>query len=261
MNDYQEIIIGEFLLEKTYNTLNAGKKLREFIKKIDPNLSTDLVFNYNRVRHNLNKTYAFCLTEEMANDKYGRLSIWRAYVPKNGVALILNIETFIKETNKTRAFTMPMFYYDLDEFAEKFEVFANNLEEYLNKVNNIDEFEESKFLHNKFLITVLSLKHKGFEEEKEWRILYNDEIYPADNFVKEKIEILNGVPRIVKILNFEALNDDTYYTKLNDVLHKIIIGPSDNPKQLQEIFIKKLVENGVNNAESKVIISEIPVRI
>lgn len=73
--------------------------------------------------------------------------------------------------------------------------------------------------------------------------------------------MVNGIPRIVYVLNFEQLNDFGYSTNLNNILYKIIIGPSDNPKQLQEIFIKKLKENGVTNAESKVVISEIPVRI
>lgn len=113
------------------------------------------------------------------------------------------------------------------------------------------------------MVSVLSLKHKGFEEEKEWQILYNDAIYTKDNIIKEEVKEIHGVPRIIKILNFESLNDKNsdYSTKLNDILYKIIIGPSDNPKHLQEIFIKKLADNCVTNAESKVVISEIPVRI
>ena len=131
----------------------------------------------------------------------------------------------------------------------------------MNELQIIDKFEILKFLHNKFLVTVLSLKHKGFEEEKEWRILYNDKIYPSDGVAEERIEIIKGMPRIIKVINFEKLNEFGYSTKLNDILYKIIIGPSDNPIQLQEIFIKKLTENGVVDAEKKVVISEIPIRI
>ena len=72
-----------------------------------------------------------------------------------------------------------------------------------------------------------------------------------------------GASEIYKILNFDSLNDEKtgYSTKLNDILYKIIIGPSDNPEQLRDIFIKKLDENDVGDAEKKVVISEIPVRI
>ena len=261
MNDYSEIGIGIGLLAKTFNELDAGLALKNIIKAIDPVIGEDLVYNYNKVHNNLYRTYVFCLTEEKAGDKYGRLSMWRAYAPKNGVALILNTDPFIKESSRTRAFTIPMFYYDIDEFAEKFKVLTDNLKLHMNELQIIDKFEILKFLHNKFLVTVLSLKHKGFEEEKEWRILYNDKIYPSDGVVEERIEIIKGMPRIIKVINFEKLNEFGYSTKLNDILYKIIIGPSDNPIQLQEIFIKKLTENGVVDAEKKVVISEIPIRI
>lgn len=153
-----------------------------------------------------------------------------------------------------------MFYYEHEEFQNKFKNFVDEVE------NNFEIFKKSTkeevldFFYRKFLISVLSLKHKGFEEEKEWRILCNAIIYIKDNVIKEDIKEIRGVPRIIKILNFDSLNDENsgYSTKLNDILYKIIVGPSDNPG---DIFIKKLNENGVVDADKKVIVSEIPVRI
>ena len=264
MNDYREVELGKNLLARTFNKTDEGNRLKDILNQISEKLSEELIIRYNSIFNGLDRTYAFCLTEHKKDyDKYGKLSMWRAYAPKNGIALILNIAPFIKECSKTTAFTIPMFYYEYEEFQNKFKNFVDKAQNNLDIFNNITKEEVLDFFYRKFLVSVLSLKHKGFEEEKEWRILYNDAIYTKDNIIKEEVKEIHGVPRIIKILNFESLNDKNsdYSTKLNDILYKIIIGPSDNPKHLQEIFIKKLADNCVTNAESKVIISEIPVRI
>lgn len=264
MNDYREVELGKNLLARTFNKTDEGNRLKDILNQISEKLSEELIIRYNSIFNGLDRTYAFCLTEHKKDyDKYGKLSMWRAYAPKNGIALILNIAPFIKECSKTTAFTIPMFYYEYEEFQNKFKNFVDKVQNNLDIFNNITKEEVLDFFYRKFLVSVLSLKHKGFEEEKEWRILYNDAIYTKDNIIKEEVKEIHGVPRIIKILNFESLNDKNsdYSTKLNDILYKIIIGPSDNPKHLQEIFIKKLADNCVTNAESKVIISEIPVRI
>lgn len=262
MNDYREVELGKNLLAKTFNKTDEGKRLKNILSEIDKDLSKNLIVRYNKIVDDLDNTYAFCLTEHKKDyDKYGKLSMWRAYAPKNGIAIILNLEPFIEEARKTSAFTIPMFYYDYEEFADKFKEFVDKIEENIDLFKTITTEEALEFLYRKFLVSVLSLKHKGFEEEKECRILYNNIVYIPDELVIEKFEMVNGIPRIVYVLNFEQLNDFGYSTNLNNILYKIIIGPSDNPKQLQEIFIKKLKENGVTNAESKVVISEIPVRI
>lgn len=264
MNDYREVELGKNLLARTFNKTDEGNRLKDILNQISEKLSEELIIRYNSIFNGLDRTYAFCLTEHKKDyDKYGKLSMWRAYAPKNGIALILNIAPFIKECSKTTAFTIPMFYYEYEEFQNKFKNFVDKAQNNLDIFNNITKEEVLDFFYRKFLVSVLSLKHKGFEEEKEWRILYNDVIYTKDSIIKEEVKEIHGVPRIIKILNFESLNDKNsdYSTKLNDILYKIIIGPSYNPKQLQEIFIKKLADNCVTNAESKVVISEIPVRI
>lgn len=264
MNDYQEVITGKNLLAKTFNETEEGKRLKSILNQISDKLAEELIVRYNTTFNTLDKTYAFCLTEHKKDyDKYGRLSMWRAYAPKNGVALVLNIEPFIGDTNKTKACTLPMFYYDYDEFQNKFKNFVDKIDDNLNIFKNFPKQNILNYFYIKFLVSVLSLKHKGFKEEKEWRILCNEFIYGKDTVIDEDIKNVMGVPRIIKTLNFDSLNDENsgYSTKLNDILYKIIIGPSDNPEQLRDIFIKKLDENDVVDAEKKVVISEIPVRI
>ncbi len=51
-----------------------------------------------------------------------------------------------------------------------------------------------------------------------------------------------------------------YGTDLNQLIHSVIIGPTDYPLQQQEIFINMLAEMGVEDAHERVTLSSIPWR-
>mgnify|MGYP001345930060 FL=1 len=115
-------------------------------------------------------TYALCLTEHLADeDKYGRLSMWRAYASLNGVALVFNRPMFLEEAINTSVITIHMFYFDQKEFRDAVSDFTKRLRDNQSVLKTIPDFPNHVFA--KFLITVLSMKHKGFQEEREWRIL------------------------------------------------------------------------------------------
>ncbi len=42
--------------------------------------------------------------------------MWCAYAVKNGVALVFNIDPFLKKDSEIAAFTMPMYYYEYEKF-------------------------------------------------------------------------------------------------------------------------------------------------
>lgn len=261
MNDYTEVKLGNFLLTDFYNQ-DTGKELRSVLEDISSGCRQDVEPNYNRILSKLRNTYAFCLTEHIEDeDKLGRLSMWRAYAPKNGVAIVFNSDVFLEAVCNTKAMTIPMFYFDKREFAAAVNEFTDRINREKEKLKNSVDFKEQ--ILDKFLITALSLKHKGFREEREWRILYNDAVsqslYPE--IVKESIELINGVPRIIKKLKFSEICFKNRIFNMNELINKIIIGPDANPEQLKEIFIKTLTKNGVSDADKKVECSNIPIRI
>lgn len=261
MNDYSEIKLGNWLLTNFYNN-HSGKELKDVLEDISAGCIKELEFNYNSILPKLEKTYAFCLTEHsVTEDEFGRLSMWRAYAPNNGVAIVLNADVFLEDVLNTSAMTIPMFYFDNGEFHKAVEDFTNRIDQEKDTLRKEASF--LNYIFNKFLITALSLKHKGFQEEREWRILYNDAF---NNFLKKEIvrgeiEYINGVPRLVKKLKFSDIRFLNKTFHMNDFINRIIIGPSENAELLKEIFIEALNENGVLAADKKVICSNIPVRI
>lgn len=260
MNDYSEIEIGNWLLMDFYKNY-TGIELREIMDEIHKGCTKTLEQYYDRQSSRLMNTYAFCLTEHTKEeDEYGRLSMWRAYGLDNGVALVFNTPMFLEEAANTNVMTIPMFYYDKSEFSNAVAKFTRRLEENRNILKATPHFDNN--IIDKFFITALSLKHKGFEEEREWRVLYNESLYGNchSEIVEEKIEVINGVPRIVKKLNFSKIEYNNHKFNINELIDRIIIGPNSNAEKLREIFVRTLKENGVANADKKVICSEIPLR-
>ena len=89
------------------------------------------------------------------------------------------------------------------------------------------------------------LKHKGFHEEREWRAFYA----PNRNFsrlMESSTEVIGGIPL-----------SDLDLVKLFD---RLIIGPSPYPWVMYQSFVAALTNVGVDDAGSKVIISDIPIR-
>ena len=261
MNDYSEIEIGHRLLTDFYNS-DTREELKRTIEEISPSCSKNIEFNYNNRILDLMNTYALCLTEHIPeDDKYGRLSMWRAYASLNGVALVFNRPMFLEEAINTSIITIPMFYFDQKEFGDAVSDFTKRLRDNQSVLKTIPDFPNRVFA--KFLITVLSMKHKGFQEERESRILCNSSIYmsPPNEILKEKRVEVNGAPRIIKTLNFADVQYKNIKFNMNDLIYKVIIGPSNNAEQLREIFVNALSDNGVKNADDKVICSNIPIRI
>ena len=261
MNDYSEIEIGHQLLLDFYNNA-TGTELKGILEEISTGCTKKLEFNYNNISPKLMNTYALCLTEHLPDeDKYGRLSMWRAYAANNGVALVFNRPMFLEESLNTSAMTIPMFYFDQEKFCDTVHEFTKILNDNKDMLKQASGFNE--YIFKKFLITVLSMKHKGFQEEREWRILCNSSIYmsPPNEILKEKRVEVNGAPRIIKTLNFADVQYKNIKFNMNDLIYKVIIGPSNNAEQLREIFVNALSDNGVKNADDKVICSNIPIRI
>lgn len=261
MNDYSEIEIGHQLLLDFYNNA-TGTELKGVLEEISTGCTKNLEFNYNNISPKLMNTYALCLTEHLPDeDKYGRLSMWRAYAANNGVALVFNRPMFLEESLNTSAMTIPMFYFDQEKFCDAVHEFTKILNDNKDMLKQASGFNE--YIFKKFLITVLSMKHKGFQEEREWRILCNSSIYMSspNEILKEKRVEVNGAPRIIKTLNFADVQYKNIKFNMNDLIYKVIIGPSNNAEQLREIFVNALSDNGVKNADDKVICSNIPIRI
>lgn len=61
-------------------------------------------------------------------------------------------------------------------------------------------------------------------------------------------------------VELEDRNTEKPSTGLNNLLKKIIVGPTENPWVLYEAFVEELERAGVEDAPNKVVVSDIPIR-
>lgn len=263
MNDYQEISYGIDLVEQLFKSAKYSefanalgeKDICERVKKRVLNESKDWKYN----------TYITCISEhEESEDNFGRLSMWRAYGGNTGIAVILKNNIFLSNYNSFDIYTSPVEYLNNKKFHEKFDEIIMNIhreKEFLeNVLNSCDNNLLEDFILDLIRSAILSIKHPGFSEEKEWRIIYKKN---STNLKKLKYSTcsINGIPQLVyKIpLTYKKVSD-TFGISINEVLEKIIIGPTQHAEVIAEALKIELKNANVDNIEEKIICSDIPYR-
>jgi Protein of unknown function (DUF2971) len=214
-----------------------------------------------------NGTFIACVSEhddspERNEDRMGRLSMWRAYGGVSGVAIVMNGDVFHTPvaSDTLKAYTSPVAYLDVNGFDAKFIELIQGI------IKNIDLMKamgvENFFacITHAFRYATLCTKHPGFFEEREWRIIYSPAIEKSD-IITENIESVNGIPqRVCKL----PLNDVPHLgingIELPKLINRIIVGPTLHPFEVSEALVLLLEKAGVQDAASKVFISDIPLR-
>lgn len=256
MNDSSEFDYGfESLWE--YCATNAFK---DILKNISPSLLNSFE-RLSRGRFGVKREAVFlsCLSEHSPEeDAYGRLSMWRAYGGGNGVALVLNSSFLASETAQYGLTTSSVAYLDRGDFSEKFLQFAQRMQESESFLKSLDVNRVAYNLIRAARFSIMATKHPAFREEKEWRIIFENNSQPA-TFINEDIVSINGVPQIVKKL---SLGDDLSRgigVDLGSLLEGILIGPTKYPEQIRLAIVSTLKNAGLEHLIERVRCTNIPL--
>ena len=106
---------------------------------------------------------------------------------------------------------------------------------------------------------VLCLKHEGFREEREWRIIHTPQMWPS-KWVEASIEAISGVPQPVYKIPLDPKSELLRDLELPRLFERLIIGPTSFAASMSEAFTSALTAAGVVDAHMKVVRSEIPIR-
>lgn len=267
MNDYSEVnypyqlfknfFHSESLLRKRFHDALqiAGVDYNSFfIRQLD-----DLA-GFNRFQ-----LFVTCFSEHsIKSDANGKLSMWRGYGKDGGVAFVLNKEIFCSDFSALEPiYTTPVEYLNEEGFRNKIQEFIFSVE---SSKSELEEAIQSGKLNKNILegwisevliYALISIKHPGFSEEKEWRVIcpyQNQKIHGAFRDV-------NGIPQIIKLIPLTT-NDKsgTEGFSISEILDHILIGPTPYAYAEKQAFVQLLTDYGVANATEKVVISNIPYR-
>ena len=262
MNDFSEIQHGINCLYRAWES-PAGKRLQALLDELKTGLRDELAALFDG--HTLDMkvaTYIFSLSEhEDKEDELGRLSMWRAYGGRAGVALVLNNTVFISETNEMNVISSPVFYHDPQSFESWFQGWANNIVGAKDRIRQLAAGDVRDWLFTAFRAFALCTKHLAFSEEREWRVFYSPSHEGTSGWVEQGTEIVNGAPEILMKFN---LKDDPSRgvtgVAPSTLLNRVIIGPCENPLQIRAAIASAMNSAGIGEPLDRMCMSLIPLR-
>lgn len=171
MNDYSEFTFGSECLKSALRS--HGKRFAAALNAVRPSLCEEVLewlhrSDFNHQHH----TYLTSLSEHRPNDLLGLLSMWRAYGgPVAGVALVFNTDYLDIDSNELAAWSSPVLYGET-AFNGAFEKTVENLERNPETLRAVEPDVLRSLAFNALQFAMLSTKHIGFREEREWRIIH-----------------------------------------------------------------------------------------
>lgn len=208
-------------------------------------------------------TYLTCVSEhDDSEDRMGRLSMWRAYGGFSGVAIVINGEVFHTPivTDALKAYVSPVSYQDIAGFEQLFLRIMGRIHIFRDQLLALGEEHFFARICHSFRYATLCTKHPGFSEEKEWRIIYSPAV-DMSSVIKESVESIGGIPQKVCKLPLEEKPElGINGISLPKLINRVIIGPTLYPFDVAEALTILLEKAGVENAASKVFVSDIPLR-
>lgn len=258
MNDFSEITYGLGLIQKVFSG-PEGKRFREVVEDIFPgtiNKAGKLLSGWELDWKF--ETYIACVSiHNPEEDRRGRLSMWRAY---GDTALVVNNTPMTATTDLLAVFSIPVLYISEVGLAEHLSNITDAILINRKYLQDLGQDKLVSYIHSMLFRLAIASKHPGFEEEKEWRLYYRptERESPA---MTEEIVVLGGVPQ--KIFKLRLANEPgigLYGANIQSLLERIIIGPTEFPYVSYKAFVAVLDGLEVTDADSKVVVSDIPLR-
>lgn len=261
MDDFMEVEHGIECLQAAYRG-EGGKRFKAALESAYKGISKEIEDLFNGWMPRIETdTYLTCLSEHVdREDTFGRLSMWRAYGEKTGVALVLNNTPFLNPSDALKAYTSPVAYMTDKEVEVELGKIAGVLENNLDFLRAQSRQEIVGYVFNAFKIACLCTKHPGFQEEREWRVVYSPTLEKSDHLIKE-IQVIRGTPQPIYKIPLQNIPEEGLVgVEIPELLDRIIIGPTQYPSAAREAFEDLLSEAGVPDPASRIFVSDIPLR-
>jgi len=262
MNDYREIDYGIQLINSAVQgSARRQDQMKRIAQKLGwgENMIGSILADLNRnERKFTTHTYLACVSEhDYESDAKGRLSMWRAYGRKTGVAFILNPQAVIASTKELALRIAPVEYLTGEQFTRGFDRMMNNVEDHMEELMAGEPAVLLEAFINMMLTSIFSIKNPGFIEEREWRLIYQD---TAGSTLASDIVSVDGIPQVIYKLPWRAVGESGAGLPIADALEQIIIGPSQYADVIEVAFTHCLSELGIADAGKRVVKSNIPLR-
>lgn len=261
MNDFLEVAHGYECLHAARDS-ELGKQFDYNLDTCFPGLAAEVNALFNAWIPGIKlDTYITCVSaHQVSEDSLGRLSMWRAYGGKTGVALVVKSPGIFDTASNSGIFVSPVGYFTPEQFKAQFSRVIHNIGANIDRLRQLGRESLKGYIFTVFRSAVLCTKHPGFAEEQEWRIISSPSMYPSP-LTDVDVEVVRGTPQRVLKLNLRNRPElNITGLDLDEILDQIIIGPCDFPDITYTAFHQLLTDLHIPQPEAIITKSEIPLR-
>jgi hypothetical protein len=220
-------------------------------------------YHFNFLQRGLLGLYVFCMSEHDPNDNDGVLSMWRAYGGAgNGAAIVVRTD-WARDLGNYPLLVQKVRYRTLDqrhqELIALFKKWVRNVRDSKPPLNLLHHaiyrlFEQMKLL-------AISTKHKGFSEEREWRLVYFTE-RDRTNLFEPYLGYHNGPRGMEPKLKFKVKTfpGTDHEWSFDEIVHSIILGPTIANDLSRTAIERMMHKHEMDHLKPRLHSSTIPLR-
>lgn len=263
MNDYNEMRHGLRCVIEAFGT-DTGKAFSAALDACHASLAAELDNKFTAAAPALiEHTYITSVSEHSDDEEaYGRLSMWQSYGSRAGAAIVFNPGPFLRSTDALPIWVSPVAYIGLLGVQTELQKIAEKMHSNLAVLAAVPRDELLEIAFRTLVSLVVSSKHEGFREEREWRIVHLPTLWPAADGRLPLCQIsLSGVPQPIFKIPFVDYPDEGFYgATIPDLINRIIVGPTQYPAASRMAFAQVLGAAGVELSLDRVHCSDVTLR-
>jgi hypothetical protein len=264
MSDYSEVRHGYGILLKIFSESSNRKAFNEALDASAPGAAEEAFKIFDSWWNDISlNTYITSISEhDEKEDQHGRLSMWRAFGGNVArVAIVFSVPLSLLDAGVLNLIFSPVAYLTAGEVQAQFHQVVKNTRENREFLRSVGNQRIVSNVFNMLVAGVTCLKHEGFKEEREWRLIYTPKRWPSP-LIDSSTEVVGGIPQIVYRIPFDgAVSDALSQFDLAHIFDRLIIGPSQYPWSMPEAFVTALKNAGIAESEKRIVLSGIPIRM
>lgn len=263
MNDFSEVEWGKSCLDYTLNNWRVHERFKRVLNVIHEDLYDRIETSLQNEASNLgDKTSLLSLTlHNQSESLTGKLSMWRAYGLSESfenACLVFNTAPFLNRQIAFETVLSPVMYGGKEKFADEFEGLLYRIELLAAELKILPFEIIFSNLKRALDFIVLSTKHPGFHEEKEWRVIHQPSTSrPAPPAIPDPSDPTKQI-HLIPLKN--RPEKGLWGATPDESLERIIIGPTADVSKSQKHYIDLLTRANITHARERVISCEIPLR-
>lgn len=171
-----------------------------------------------------------------------------------GVAIVVHPK-WLPEPIPVAAFSSAVAYMTAQQLAPQLGAIADNLIANRSYVAGRGREPTIQDVLAMFRAGAVCIKHPGFKEEREWRMVAMPGFLGTNNLTMIT-RTIGGLPQQIYTLNIKVGGRDW-----PEIIDRVIIGPTQAPAAVYGVLHQAMIARNIPTGPDKLIVSHIPLRV